>query len=275
MYNQEEEYLELLHHVLTEGFKKGDRTGTGTLNYFGPQLHFDVSEDFLLMTTKKVWFKGIFEELRWFLSGSTNVNDLDPAVQHLWSPWAKEDGSLGRSYGEQWRRAKYVDKHGEVAFYDKIETLINKIKNNPDSRRIVANTWNSAEEELTELPWCHGSVIQFYVQDGKLSMKTYQRSCDIMLGNPYNLASYNLLLRIFANICGLEADQMIYTLGDTHLYLNHTEQAKTQLEREPFPLPKLNIKRKLELEDLWNLDINDFEVIGYQHHPAIQAPLAI
>jgi thymidylate synthase len=263
-----QQYLDLMSHVLAKGTHKSDRTGTGTVSVFGHQMRFDLQEGFPVVTTKKLHLKSIIIELLWFLQGSTNNNWLKERGVSIWDEWAKEDGELGPIYGYQWR--SWPAPNGEHV--DQISQLIDQIKNNPDSRRLIVSAWNVAEIPRMALPPCH-AFFQFYVADGKLSCQLYQRSADIFLGVPFNIASYALLTHMIAQQTGLTPGEFIWTGGDCHLYSNHMEQVKLQLSRQPLPLPKLNISRKPA--SIFDYEYEDFELIGYQHHDAIKAPVAI
>ncbi len=263
-----QQYLDLMSHVLAKGTHKSDRTGTGTLSVFGHQMRFDLEEGFPVVTTKKLHLKSIIIELLWFLQGSTNNNWLKERGVSIWDEWAKEDGELGPIYGYQWRSWP-APNGGHV---DQISQLMDQIKNNPDSRRLIVSAWNVAEIPRMALPPCH-AFFQFYVADGKLSCQLYQRSADIFLGVPFNIASYALLTHMIAQQTGLVPGEFIWTGGDCHLYSNHMEQVKLQLSRQPLPLPKLNIRRKPA--SIFDYEYEDFELIGYQHHDAIKAPVAI
>ena len=263
-----QQYLDLMSHVLAKGTHKSDRTGTGTVSVFGHQMRFDLQEGFPVVTTKKLHLKSIIIELLWFLQGSTNNNWLKERGVSIWDEWAKEDGELGPIYGYQWRSWP-APNGGHV---DQISQLMDQIKNNPDSRRLIVSAWNVAEIPRMALPPCH-AFFQFYVADGKLSCQLYQRSADIFLGVPFNIASYALLTHMIAQQTGLTPGEFIWTGGDCHLYSNHMEQVKLQLSRQPLPLPKLNIRRKPA--SIFDYEYEDFELIGYQHHDAIKAPVAI
>jgi len=263
-----QQYHDLMSHVLAKGTHKSDRTGTGTLSVFGHQMRFDLQEGFPVVTTKKLHLKSIIIELLWFLQGSTNNNWLKERGVSIWDEWAKEDGELGPIYGYQWR--SWPAPNGEHV--DQISQLMDQIKNNPDSRRLIVSAWNVAEIPRMALPPCH-AFFQFYVADGKLSCQLYQRSADIFLGVPFNIASYALLTHMIAQQTGLTPGEFIWTGGDCHLYSNHMEQVKLQLSRQPLPLPKLNIRRKPA--SIFDYEYEDFELIGYQHHDAIKAPVAI
>jgi thymidylate synthase len=263
-----QQYLDLMSHVLAKGTHKSDRTGTGTVSVFGHQMRFDLQEGFPVVTTKKLHLKSIIIELLWFLQGSTNNNWLKERGVSIWDEWAKEDGELGPIYGYQWR--SWPAPNGQHV--DQISQLMDQIKNNPDSRRLIVSAWNVAEIPRMALPPCH-AFFQFYVADGKLSCQLYQRSADIFLGVPFNIASYALLTHMIAQQTGLTPGEFIWTGGDCHLYSNHMEQVKLQLSRQPLPLPKLNIRRKPA--SIFDYEYEDFELIGYQHHDAIKAPVAI
>ena len=263
-----QQYLDLMSHVLAKGTHKSDRTGTGTVSVFGHQMRFDLQEGFPVVTTKKLHLKSIIIELLWFLQGSTNNNWLKERGVSIWDEWAKEDGELGPIYGYQWR--SWPAPNGEHV--DQISQLMDQIKNNPDSRRLIVSAWNVAEIPRMALPPCH-AFFQFYVADGKLSCQLYQRSADIFLGVPFNIASYALLTHMIAQQTGLTPGEFIWTGGDCHLYSNHMEQVKLQLSRQPLPLPQLNIRRKPA--SIFDYEYEDFELIGYQHHDAIKAPVAI
>jgi thymidylate synthase len=261
-------YLALLEDILAHGVKKEDRTGTGTLSVFGRQLRYDLSQGFPLVTTKKLHTRSIFHELLWFLSGDTNIRYLKENGVSIWDEWADENGELGPVYGSQWRAWETAD--GRVI--DQISQVVQQIKKNPDSRRHIINAWNVAEVDKMALPPCH-FAFQFYVADRKLSCMFTMRSIDSFLGLPFNLASYALLTHMVAEQCGLGVGDLIWSGGDTHLYLNHLEQVKLQLTREPFPLPTLTIKRKPD--SIFDYRYEDFEIVNYQCHPSIKAPIAI
>ncbi len=261
-------YLDLMRHVYEHGTDKADRTGTGTRSVFGHQMRFNLQDGFPLVTTKKVHIKSIVYELLWFLQGSTNVRWLQENGVTIWDEWADADGELGPVYGSQWR--SWPTPNGE--HIDQIADLIAQIKRNPDSRRLIVSAWNVADIPRMKLPPCH-AFFQFYVADGKLSCQLYQRSADIFLGVPFNIASYALLVHMVAQQTGLDVGDFIWTGGDCHLYNNHFEQVETQLAREPLPLPKLHIKRKPE--SIFDYQYEDFEIVGYQSHPAIKAPVAV
>lgn len=261
-------YLHMMRHVLEHGAKKTDRTGTGTLSVFGHQMRFDLSQGFPMVTTKKVHLKSIVYELLWFLQGSTNNNWLKERGVSIWNEWAKENGELGPIYGYQWR--SWPTANGE--HIDQIAQLIEQIKKTPDSRRLIVSAWNVADIPSMALAPCH-AFFQFYVADGKLSCQLYQRSADIFLGVPFNIASYALLTHLIAQQTNLEVGDFVWTGGDCHLYLNHLEQVDLQLSREPYPLPKLVIKR--HPASIFDYEFEDFEVINYSCHSAIKAPVAI
>lgn len=263
-----QQYLNLLNRILTEGIQKGDRTGTGTLSIFGHQMRFDLRDGFPLLTTKKLHLKSIIYELLWFLRGDTNVRYLQEHGVRIWNEWADENGELGPVYGHQWR--SWPDYKGGTI--DQIKNVVEMIKHNPDSRRMLVTAWNPAEVEDMALPPCH-CLFQFYVADGRLSLQLYQRSADSFLGVPFNIASYSLLLQMIAQVTGLEAGEFIHTTGDTHLYLNHLEQAKLQLTRDPRPLPKMKINP--DVKDIFDFKYEDFELIGYDPLPHIPGVVAV
>jgi thymidylate synthase len=263
-----QQYLKLLNRILTEGTQKGDRTGTGTLSIFGHQMRFDLRDGFPLLTTKKLHLKSIIYELLWFLRGDTNVHYLQEHGVRIWNEWADENGELGPVYGHQWR--SWPDYKGGTI--DQIKNVVDMIKHNPDSRRMLVTAWNPAEVDDMALPPCH-CLFQFYVADGRLSLQLYQRSADSFLGVPFNIASYALLLQMIAQVTGLEAGEFIHTTGDTHLYLNHLEQAKLQLTREPRPLPKMKINP--DVKDIFDFKYEDFELIGYNPLPHIPGVVAV
>ncbi|MBQ9877413.1 MAG: thymidylate synthase [Bacteroidales bacterium] len=262
------QYLDLLRHIYDDGVVKTDRTGVGTKSIFGWQSRYDLSEEFPLLTTKKVHLKSIIYELLWFLSGSTNIGYLKEHGVSIWDEWADENGDLGPVYGHQWRSWPTPDG-GSI---DQISKLIETIKHNPDSRRMLVSAWNVAEVDSMALPPCH-CLFQFYVAQGKLSCQLYQRSADTFLGVPFNIASYALLTMMIAQVCGLEPGDFIHTTGDTHLYLNHLEQAALQLSREPRPLPRMIINP--EVKDIFSFKYEDFTLEGYDPWPAIKAPVAV
>lgn len=262
-------YLSLLKHVLSHGAKKTDRTGTGTLSVFGHQLRFDLAAGFPLLTTKKVHLKSIIHELLWFLRGSTNVRPLQEVGVTIWDEWANpETGELGPIYGYQWRSWPKPDG-GSV---DQIANVVQQIKTNPDSRRLIVSAWNVGQIDQMKLPPCH-ALFQFFVADGKLSCQLYQRSADVFLGVPFNIASYALLTMMMAQVTGLQPGEFVHTFGDTHLYLNHIEQAKLQLERAPRPLPRMVLNPSVKQIDQFKYE--DFSLEGYDPHPAIKAPIAV
>jgi len=262
------QYLDLMEHVLATGAKKQDRTGTGTLSVFGHQMRFNLSEGFPLLTTKKLHIKSIVYELLWFLRGDTNVKYLREHGVNIWNEWARENGELGPVYGAQWRSWKTPD--GRTI--DQITQVIEQIKSNPDSRRLIVNAWNVGEIPRMALPPCH-LLFQFYVADGKLSCQLYQRSADIFLGLPFNIASYSLLTMMTAQVCDLDPGEFVITLGDAHLYSNHIEQARLQLAREPLRLPQMRINRSVR--SIFEFDYADFELAGYEAHPHIKAEVAV
>lgn len=262
------QYLDLMQDILDNGNQKGDRTGTGTVSVFGRQLRFDLSKGFPLLTTKKLHTRSIIHELLWFLSGDTNIKYLKDNGVSIWDEWADENGDLGPVYGQQWR--SWPTPGGGTV--DQIAQVIDSIKNNPNSRRHIVSAWNPAEVDKMALPPCH-ALFQFYVAEGKLSCQLYQRSADYFLGVPFNIASYALLVHMFAQQCDLEAGDFVWTGGDVHLYSNHIEQAKTQLSREPRGLPQLNIKRKPA--SIFDYKYEDFEILNYDPHPGIKAPIAV
>ena len=262
------QYLTMLSHVLENGADKGDRTGTGTRSVFGYQMRFNLQNGFPLVTTKKLHLRSIMIELLWFLNGDTNIKYLKENGVKIWDEWADENGDLGPVYGEQWRRWKKPD--GSTV--DQISNVVETIKSNPNSRRMLVVAYNPGVADEMALPPCH-SLFQFYVANGKLSCQLYQRSCDIFLGVPFNIASYALLTHMIAQQCDLDVGEFIWSGGDVHLYSNHFEQAQLQLQREPLPLPKLKINRKPD--DLFSYRFEDFEIIGYEAHPHIPAPVAV
>jgi thymidylate synthase len=264
----ERQYLELLGEVLERGARKTDRTGTGTLSLFGRQLRFSLGEGFPLLTTKKLHFKSILYELLWFLRGDTNVRWLQERGVSIWDEWADEKGELGPVYGYQWRHWRTPDGR-EI---DQISNLIASLKGKPDSRRHIVTAWNPADVDKMALPPCH-ALFQFYVANGRLSCQMYQRSADLFLGVPFNIASYAALTVMAAQVAGLEADEFVLTLGDAHLYLNHLEQARLQLERQPKPFPRLKVNPGVK--DIFGFAYEDFTLEGYEPHPAIKAPIAV
>ena len=263
-----QQYLDLLRHTLAHGAKKGDRTGAGTMSVFGYQMRFDLAKGFPLMTTKRVHFKSIGYELLWFLQGDTNIKYLNDHGVTIWDEWADENGNLGPVYGYQWR--SWTTPNGGTI--DQIQQVIDQIKHNPTSRRLIVSAWNVADIDKMALPPCH-CLFQFYVANGKLSCQLYQRSADIFLGIPFNIASYSLLTMMFAQVCGLEPGEFVHTLGDAHLYLNHLEQARLQLTRAPYPLPQLKLNP--EVKSIFDFDYQDFTLENYQHHPPIKADIAV
>jgi thymidylate synthase len=263
-----QQYLQLLQHILDNGTEKTDRTGTGTRSCFGYQMRFDLQKGFPMVTTKKLHVKSIFYELLWFLKGDTNIKYLKENGVSIWDEWANEAGELGPVYGEQWRSWKGAD--GVVV--DQITELIKQIKTTPDSRRLIVSAWNVAELPKMALMPCH-TIFQFYVADGKLSCQLYQRSADVFLGVPFNIASYALLTMMIAQVCDLECGDFVHSFGDVHLYNNHIEQAKLQLTRTPFELPTLKINPAVK--DIFGFDFSDFTIENYQCHPGIKAPVAI
>ena len=261
-----QEYLDLLKKVKDSGKPKGDRTGTGTISIFGHQMRFNLKESFPLLTTKKIHFKSVAYELLWFLRGDTNIKYLKDNGVSIWDEWADENGDLGPVYGKQWR-----DWKGADGFHDQISSVIEQIKNNPNSRRHIVSAWNVAEIPSMALAPCH-ILFQFYVQDGKLSCQLYQRSADVFLGVPFNIASYALLTHMIANVCNLEVGDFVHTLGDAHLYNNHLTQAEEQLSRSPLEPPQIKVSQKTSIDAY---EFEDFELINYQHHPHIPAVVAV
>jgi thymidylate synthase len=274
-------YLDLLQHILDKGTRKADRTGTGTISHFGYQMRFDLAEGFPAITTKKLHFKSIIHELLWFLQGDTNINYLKERGVNIWNEWATEEGELGPVYGAQWRNWEARDGRR----IDQISQLLSDIRERPESRRHIVSAWNpallpdetkspseNAAAGLQALPPCH-TMFQFHVADGRLSCQLYQRSADVFLGVPFNIASYSLLTMMIAQVVGLEPGDFVHTFGDVHIYLNHMEQVKTQLSREPFPLPRMHINP--DRKDLFDFRYEDFELSAYQCHPAIRAPIAV
>jgi len=262
------QYQDLMRHVLEHGHKKEDRTGTGTLSVFGYQMRFNLAEGFPLLTTKKVHLKSIIHELLWFLQGSTNIQYLKDNGVSIWDEWADEQGNLGPVYGYQWRNWPKPDG----THIDQISQVVGMIKKNPDSRRLIVSAWNVADVDQMKLPPCH-AFFQFYVADGKLSCQLYQRSADIFLGVPFNIASYALLTMMVAQVCGLKLGDFVHTLGDAHIYLNHLEQTREQLSREPRALPTMRINP--DVQDIFGFKFDDFTLENYDPHPAIKAPVAV
>lgn len=263
-----QQYHDLLRHILKNGSKKEDRTGTGTLSCFGYQMRFDLSEGFPLLTTKKVHLRSIIHELLWFLKGDTNIKYLKENGVSIWDEWADEDGNLGPVYGHQWR--SWPGHHG--ATIDQISDVVNTIQSNPDSRRLIVSAWNPADIPHMALPPCH-CLFQFYVADGKLSCQLYQRSADTFLGVPFNIASYALLTMMIAQVCNLEPGEFIHSFGDVHLYTNHLEQVELQLSRNIRPLPQMQLNP--EVKDLFAFRYEDFTLLNYDPHPAIKAEVAV
>jgi len=262
------QYLDLLDHVINTGVAKGDRTGTGTRSVFGYQMRFNLQDGFPVLTTKKLHLRSIIHELLWFLKGSTNIAYLKENNVRIWNDWADEKGDLGPIYGYQWR--SWPDYHG--GHIDQIARVVDSIKNNPESRRHLVCAWNVGQVEEMALPPCH-VLFQFYVADGKLSCQLYQRSCDIFLGVPFNIASYALLTLMIARVTGLKPGEFIHTLGDAHIYNNHIEQCKLQLTREPFALPQMKINP--DIRNLSDFTIEDFELVNYQAHPHIKGEISV
>jgi len=262
------QYLDLMKYVRESGTEKGDRTGTGTLSVFGYQMRFNLEEGFPLVTTKKVHLKSIIYELLWFLKGSTNIDYLNEHGVSIWDEWADERGELGPVYGAQWRSWPTQDGSS----IDQISEVINQIKANPDSRRLIVSAWNVSQIDSMALPPCH-AMFQFYVADGKLSCQLYQRSADIFLGVPFNIASYALLVLMMAKVTGLKPGEFVHTLGDAHLYLNHLDQVDEQLKRQPFPLPRMSITK--DIKNVLDIEYEDFSLEDYESHPHISAPIAV
>ena len=262
------QYLDLVRHVLDNGVKKGDRTGTGTVSVFGYQMRFDLAAGFPALTTKKLHMKSIVYELLWFLTGSTNVHWLQERGVSIWDEWADANGELGPVYGHQWRSWPAADG----TTIDQISNVVAQIQTNPDSRRLIVSAWNVAEVNKMKLPPCH-SLFQFYVANGKLSCQLYQRSADIFLGVPFNIASYALLTMMMAQVCNLQPGEFVHTLGDAHLYLNHVEQAQLQLTREPRALPQMHLNPAVR--SIFDFQYEDFKLDGYDPHPTIKAPIAV
>ncbi|BBN98800.1 thymidylate synthase [Sporolactobacillus terrae] len=262
------QYLDLCRKVLSEGHQKGDRTGTGTISTFGYQMRFNLQDGFPLMTTKKLHYKSIIYELLWFLKGDTNIKYLQEHGVRIWNEWADEQGDLGPVYGHQWR--SWPGKNGGTI--DQIANVVDEIKKNPNSRRLIVTAWNPMDIPNMALPPCH-CLFQFYVNDGKLSCQLYQRSADIFLGVPFNIASYALLTHMIAHVTGLEVGDFVHTLGDAHIYLNHLEQVKTQLDRTPRPLPELEIRRSVS--SIFDFDYDDFVFQGYNPYPTIKGEVSV
>jgi thymidylate synthase len=263
-----QQYHDLMRHILANGTEKTDRTGTGTISVFGYQMRFDLAKGFPLLTTKKVHLKSIVHELLWFIKGETNIKYLTDNGVSIWNEWADENGNLGPVYGKQWR--SWAAPNGKSI--DQLSDVINMIKNNPDSRRIIVSAWNPADVPNMALPPCH-AFFQFYVADGKLSCQLYQRSADVFLGVPFNIASYALLTMMVAKVCDLAYGDFIWTGGDTHLYSNHLKQVNTQLARDFRPLPTLNINEAVN--SIYDFKFEDFELLNYDPHPGIKAPVAV
>ncbi|WP_147533701.1 thymidylate synthase [Bacillus marasmi] len=263
-----EQYLQLCTEILNNGVKKEDRTGTGTISIFGHQMRFDLQKGFPVLTTKKLHLKSIIHELIWFLNGDTNIKYLNDNGVRIWNEWADEQGNLGPVYGHQWR--SWTGADGQTV--DQITDLINQLKNNPDSRRLIVNAWNVAEVPKMALPPCH-CMFQFYVADGKLSCQLYQRSADVFLGVPFNIASYALLTMMIAQVCDLELGEFVHTFGDAHIYLNHLEQVKLQLTREPRQLPIMKLNP--DVKDIFSFEYEDFSLEGYDPHPHIKGVVSV
>ncbi len=262
------QYLDLLDHVIKNGVNKSDRTGTGTISVFGYQSRYNLADGFPVLTTKKLHLKSIIHELLWFLTGDTNIKYLQDNGVRIWNEWADENGNLGPVYGYQWRSWPTPDgRH-----IDQISQVVESLENNPDSRRHLISAWNVGQIDQMNLPPCH-ILVQFYVADGKLSCQLYQRSADIFLGVPFNIASYALLTLMMAQVCDLQPGEFVHTLGDAHIYLNHTEQVKLQLSREPYPLPQMKINP--EVKNIFDFKFEDFELVGYQSHPHIAGAVAV
>ena len=262
------QYLDLLQYIFDYGINKSDRTGTGTISVFGYQMRFDLNQGFPLLTTKKLHLKSVIYELLWFLSGESNINFLHDHGVGIWDEWADENGDLGPVYGVQWRNWKTDEGTG----VDQISQVIEQIRKDPNSRRLIVNAWNVGEIHKMALPPCH-LLFQFYVNNGKLSCQFYQRSADVFLGVPFNIASYALLTMMVAQVCGLGLGDLVQTMGDTHLYLNHVEQAKIQLRREPFPLPKMDLNPNIH--SIFDFTYDDFVLNNYQYHPHIKAEISV
>jgi len=263
-----QQYLDLLQNVLDHGVQKGDRTGTGTLSVFGYQMRFALNDSFPLLTTKKLHIKSIIYELLWFLQGQSNIKYLVDHGVRIWNEWADEEGEVGPFYGVQWRNWQAADGRA----IDQISELIQNIKKNPDSRRLIVSAWNVGEIHRMALPPCH-ALFQFYVAEGKLSCQLYQRSADVFLGVPFNIASYSLFTMMVAQVCDLRLGEFVHTFGDVHLYLNHIEQARIQLTRQPYPPPQMKINP--EVKSIFDFEFDDFELISYQVHPHIRANISV
>ncbi len=263
-----ETYLDLMRHILDQGADKGDRTGTGTKSVFGYQMRFDLADGFPMVTTKKLHLPSIVHELLWFLKGETNVKYLQDNGVRIWNEWADENGDLGPVYGKQWRR--WETKDGRII--DQVQQAIETIKTNPNSRRIIVSAWNVGELDEMALMPCH-AFFQFHVAEGRLNCQLYQRSADVFLGVPFNIASYALLTHMMAQVCGLEPGVFVHTLGDAHLYNNHLDQARLQITRTPLPLPTLKLNPAIK--DIDDFTYDDIEVVGYEHHPHIKAPISV
>ena len=263
-----QQYLNLLQHITNNGAEKTDRTGTGTKSCFGYQMRFNLAEGFPMVTTKKLHLKSIIYELLWFLNGDTNIKYLNENGVRIWDEWADKNGDLGPVYGKQWR--SWEGANGVVI--DQISELIEQIKKTPDSRRLIVSAWNVGDLSKMALMPCH-NMFQFYVADGKLSCQLYQRSADVFLGVPFNIASYALLTMMIASVCGLEYGDFVHSFGDVHLYNNHVEQANLQLSRKPFPLPTMKINK--EVKDIFSFQFSDFTLENYESHPSIKAPVAV
>jgi len=262
------QYLDLMRHIRDSGNRKEDRTGTGTLSVFGYQMRFNLNNGFPIVTTKKVYLRAIIHELLWFLSGDTNIKYLKDNRVTIWDEWADENGDLGPVYGHQWR--SWPTPNGRTI--DQISQIVGQLKNNPDSRRIIVSAWNVADVEKMALPPCH-TMFQLYVAEGKLSCQLYQRSADVFLGVPFNIASYALLTMMLAQVCGLKLGDFVHTFGDAHLYSNHFEQADLQLSRKPYPLPTMKLNPGIK--SVFDFKFDDIELVGYECHPAIKAPVAV
>ncbi len=262
------QYLDLVQHILLHGTERKDRTGTGTLSVFGHQMRFDLRQNFPLLTTKKLHLKSIIYELLWFLQGDTNTRYLEEHDVHIWDAWSDDDGELGPVYGAQWRSWQSGD--GEKI--DQLSVLIHNIQHNPYSRRLLVSAWNVGQLEIMALPPCH-VLFQFYVADGKLSCQLYQRSADVFLGVPFNIASYALLTRMIAHVTDLEPGEFVHTLGDAHLYLDHLEQARLQLQRTPYPMPSIHLNQ--DVKSVYDFQYHDFELSNYQFHPHIKARISV